>query len=167
MKFSVIIHQRLRGFIKIKSIVVSSIWSIRGKIKKSAGTFISPRLFIVQTSTLINSQTPWDIRYPKKNKYPDPFPCKKCIAVGLHSFIYSICFFFDNWLFLFTRWGHSYRTQRVRWSPMKIKSDVLYRNDLVWKMIPVPFFVFKQDKLKHEWLKIHFLRLQKIKSVLS
>lgn len=92
MKCSVIIHQRLRRFIKIKSIVVSSIWSIRGKIKKSAGTFISPRLFIVQTSTLINSQTPWDIRYPKENKYPDPFPCKKCIAVGLHSFIYSIFF---------------------------------------------------------------------------
>lgn len=100
MKFSVIIHQRLQGFIKIKRIVVSSIWSIRGKIKKSAGTFISPRLFIVQTSTLINSQTPWDIRYPKENKYPDPFPCKKCIAVGLHSFIYSI-FFWQLFVFVY------------------------------------------------------------------
>lgn len=44
---------------------------------------------------------------------------------------------------------------------MKIKSDVLYRNDLVWKMIPVPFFVIKQHKLEHEWLKIHFFTVTK------
>lgn len=138
MKFSVIIHQRFPRFIKIRSIVVSSIWSIRGKIKKIGRDVHLSASFIVQTSTLINPQTPWDIRYPKENKFPDSFPCKKCIDVGLHSFIYSICFF-DNCLFLFTWWGHSYRTQRVYWSPKKIKSDVLYHNDLVWKMIPVPF----------------------------
>lgn len=91
MKFSVIIHQRLRGFIKIKRIVVSSIWSIRGKIKTRPGRS-SLRVFYRSNVDIDQLADTQDIWYPKENKYPDPFPCKKCIAVGLHSFIYSICF---------------------------------------------------------------------------